>query len=409
MTTRDPAAPVPAPSHVEPATSTTDATGSTDSTGALPWARHLRSTLAALTVYDLPPADPAHARMHANECPEPWPDEVMAALGEVVRGIELGRYPDTSGRRLRAVLGRRHGCDPDRVVLGNGSDEVIGLLLQALSSPGSTPGVVVTPSPTFFMYGHIARVLGMEVREVLLQGDLELPEAALDDALAGASVCFLARPNNPTGSLWSAERIRRLVAEHPDVVFVIDEAYAAYAPPGSSLWDPASPSNQAYMSTLSKVGLAALRVGYCIAHPALASAMNKVRHPYNVSATSLAIAEAVLERFGATQDAMVARALESRARLRSLLGELPGAAVLPSAGNLVLVRLRGDDEAPRLAAHLAARGVLVKDVSLMPRLQRCLRISLGTSAELDRLAEALRAWDADAAAPPHTRATLERA
>lgn len=359
-----------------------------------PWARHLRPTLAELSVYDVPPADPAQARMHANECPEPWPPEVMDALAEVVRGIELGRYPDTSGRRLRAVLGRRHGCDPERVVLGNGSDEIIGLLLQSLSSPGPTPGVVVTPCPTFFMYRHTARVLGMEVREVLLREDLELPDAPLDDALVGASVCFLARPNNPTGSLWSPARIRALVADHPDVVFVIDEAYVAYAPPGSSLWEPEAPSNQVYMTTLSKVGLAALRLGYCIAHPLLARAMNKVRHPYNVSATSLAIAETVLERFGAVQDAMVARALASRSRLRALLAAIPGAEVLPSAGNLVLVRLQGDDEAPRLAAHLAARGVLVKDVSYQPRLHRCLRVSLGTHDELERLDLALQSWDA---------------
>ena len=361
---------------------------------ALPWARHLRPTLAGLSIYDLPPADPAHARLHANECPEPWPPEVMAALGEVVRGLELGRYPDTSGRQLRAALGRRHGCDPDRIVLGNGSDEIIGLLLQALSAPGPKPGVVVVPCPTFFMYGHCAHVLGMELREVLVGEDLELPEAPLDEALAGASVCFLARPNNPTGSLWSAARIRRLVADHPDVVFVIDEAYAAYAPPGSSLWDPAAPSNQVHMGTLSKVGLAALRVGYCIAHPALAEAMNKVRHPYNVSATSLAIAQAVLERFGAVQEAMLARALQGRERLRSLLATIPGANVLPTAGNLVIVRLRADDEAPRLCAHLATHGVLVKDVSHLPRLKRCLRVSVGTDAELARLAEALARWDA---------------
>jgi histidinol-phosphate aminotransferase len=359
---------------------------------SLPWARHLRTTLAALSPYDVPPADPAQARMHANECAEPWPPEVMAALGQVVQSIELGRYPDTSGRSLRTVLGRRHGCDPDRVVLGNGSDEIIALLLQALSSPGPVPGVVVTPTPTFSMYGHTARVLGMEMREVLLDDDLELPGAALDEALVGASVCFLARPNNPTGSLWSAARVRALVADHPDVVFVIDEAYSAYAPPGSSLWDPAAPSNQVYMNTLSKVGLAALRVGYCIAHPTLAQAMNTVRHPYNVSSTSLAIAEAVLERFGAAQEAMVARGRENQARLRTLLAAIPGAVVLPSAGNLVLVRLRGDDEAPRLTAHLAERGVLVKDVSQLPRLQRCLRVSVGTSQDLDRLAAALQAW-----------------
>lgn len=385
MTTRDPAA------QSDPLRSAVDPQSEL---AALPWTRHLRPTLAELSVYDVPPADRAQARMHANECPEPWPPEVMAALAEVVRGLELGRYPDTSGRRLRAVLGRRHGCDPERVVLGNGSDEIIGLLLQSLSSPGPTPGVVVTPCPTFFMYRHTARVLGMEVREVLLREDLELPDGPLDDALVGASVCFLARPNNPTGSLWSTARIRALVADHPDVVFVIDEAYAAYAPPGSSLWDPAAPSNQVYMTTLSKVGLAALRLGYCIVHPVLARAMNKVRHPYNVSATSLAIAETVLERFGAVQDAMVANALTSRTRLRALLAAIPGSEVLPSAGNLVLVRLQGDDEAPRLAAHLAARGVLVKDVSHQPRLHRCLRVSLGTQDELDRLDHALQRWDA---------------
>lgn len=359
---------------------------------SLPWARHLRPTLAALSVYDVPPADPSMARMHANECPEPWPPHVMAALAEVVRGVELGRYPDTSGRRLRAVLARRHGCDPERVVLGNGSDEIIMLLLLTLDARGPGPGVVVTPSPSFVMYGHTARMLGMELREVPLTEDLELPGPALDDALHGAAVCFLARPNNPTGSLWSADRIHALVADHPDVVFVIDEAYGAYAPPGSSLWDPDAPSNQVHMATLSKVGLAALRVGYCIAHPVLALAMNKVRHPYNVSQTSLALAEAVLERFGPEQQAMVARVHENRERLRAVLAAIPGAAVLPSAGNLVLVRLAGDDDPPRLAAHLHARGVLVKDVSRLPRLQRCLRVSVGTRDELDRLADGLRGW-----------------
>lgn len=354
------------------------------------WARHLRPTLAGLAPYDAPPADPTRARMHANECPEPWPEEVMSALGAVVQHVELGRYPDASGRQLRALLAHRHGCDPERVVLGNGSDEIIGLLLTALSSPGARPGVVVTPSPTFFMYGHTARVLGMEVREVLLDEGLELPEPALDEALVGASVCLLARPNNPTGSLWSAATIARMVAAHPDVVFVIDEAYGAYAPPGTSLWDPAGPSNQVHMSTLSKVGLAALRVGYCIAHPTLARAMNIVRHPYNVSATSLAIAQAVLERFGAAQDAMIARTVGNRDVLREILAGVAGATVLPSAGNLVLVRLRGPTDAPQLAAHLAAAGVLVKDVSHLPRLERCLRVSVGTDAELERLREALR-------------------
>ncbi|MEM7155993.1 MAG: histidinol-phosphate transaminase [Myxococcota bacterium] len=366
-------------------------------TNDLPWASHLRSTLGALSIYDVAPADASKARLHANECPEPWPAEVMEAAGQRLAELELGRYPDTSGRRLRALLGRRHGCDPERVVLGNGSDEIIFLLLMALSSP-ERPGVIVTPAPTFVMYGHTAKVLGMELREVLLTEDLELPGAELDEALRGATICFFARPNNPTGNLWDEARIRRLIADHPDVIFVIDEAYTAYAPEGSSMWSPDGPSNQVHMGTLSKVGLAALRLGYCIAHPALAHAMNTVRHPYNVSQTSLSLAELVLDRFDDAQKAMVARARDNRARLAEILGRIPGAEVLPSAANLVLVRLAEDGHAPALRAYLAEHGVLVKDVSGQPRLQRCLRVSVGTEPELQRLARALDGWKGPAAA-----------
>ncbi|MCH9681749.1 MAG: aminotransferase class I/II-fold pyridoxal phosphate-dependent enzyme [Deltaproteobacteria bacterium] len=356
------------------------------------WASNLRSTLGALSIYDVPPADASAARMHANECPEPWPDAVMDALADVVRGVELGRYPDTSGRSLRALLAKQHGCSADRIVLGNGSDEIIALLLMALSSPGAAPGVVVTPAPTFVMYAHTARVLGMTMREVPLTPELALDESGLDAALTGATIAFFARPNNPTGGLWDADVIRRLIARHPAVVFVIDEAYVAYAPAESSMWDPDGPDNQVHMATLSKVGLAALRIGYGIAHPQLARAMNTVRHPYNVSQTSLALAEAVLGRFGDVQAAMVDRARDNRARLAEVLGAIAGAVVLPSAGNMVLVRLAGEDEAPRLRGHLAAAGVLVKDVSKLPRLERCLRVSVGTTAELDRLAGTLADW-----------------
>lgn len=352
------------------------------------WLRHLRPSLAEVSVYDVPPAH-AEARLHANECPEPWPAEVMDALAEVVRGIELCRYPDTSGRELRAILGERHGCDPDRIVLGNGSDEVIALLLTALS--GEQGGKVVVPTPTFVMYGHTARVLGLRVVEVPLDLRFSLRRGAMHEALQGAALCFLARPNNPTGSLWDADVVHELIAAHPDVVFVIDEAYGAYAP-GSSLWSQDAPHNQVHMTTLSKVGLAALRVGYCIAHPELAAALNKVRHPYNVSRTSLALAEAVLTQFGDVQAEMIQRTIVGRGRLAQMLAELPGAEVFPSAGNLVLVRLARADEPRRLVEFLADRGVLVKDLSRVPALEGCVRVSVGTTAELDRLDDALAAW-----------------
>jgi histidinol-phosphate aminotransferase len=272
-------------------------------------------------------------------------------------------------------------------VLVNGSDEIISVILTALSGG---PGHMVIPVPTFVMYGHSARVLSVPVREVSLDGDLRLDAAAMRKALPGAAVCFLARPNNPTSSLWDAGLIGGLIEEFPSTVFVIDEAYAAYSP-GRSLWGPRNPVNQVHMSTLSKVGLAAIRVGYCIADPALAHAMNKVRHPYNVSATSLAIAETILTRFGDVQDRMIARTLESRTRLAARLAQISDAHVFPAHGNMVLVRLDPPGRASALCRSLAAHGVLVKDVSKISGLDGCLRISAGTVEEHETLARALDA------------------
>lgn len=354
------------------------------------WTRHLRPALAGLEIYDAPLA-PARARLHVNECPEPWPPEVMDELGRRLRAIEFGRYPDSSGRGLREILAKKHGCDPDAIVLGSGSDEVISLLITALAGRPSEPSFLVIPSPTFVMYAHSARCLGVGVLEVPLTEDLQLDEALMNEALGvatGAALCFLARPNNPTSSLWDAAVIDRLIAAHPGTMFVIDEAYTFYAP-GTSLWRTDLPPNVTYMSTLSKVGLAALRVGYCIAPPALARAANVVRHPYNVSTTSLVFAETILSGFSAIQDALVARTLVNRDRLVAILGRLPGAHVFPAHANIVLVRLDPAEEAPRLAQALAGRGILVKDASGIPRLTGCLRVSVGSSAELDLLEAAL--------------------
>ncbi len=362
-----------------------------DATASQPaWASSLRPTLRDVTIYDVPPAE-APIRLHANECAELWPPAVAERLGQVVRQIELSRYPDTSGRRLRAVLAERHGCTPDRIVLGNGSDEVIALLLTALGGPPQQTPVLVVPTPTFVMYAHTARVLGFEVREVPVDAELKLDTAAMERALQGATVCFIARPNNPTGVLWDAATIRRWVQRFPKVVFVVDEAYCDYAP-GESLWGAEQPDNQVHMTTLSKVGMAALRVGYCIAHPVLCRALNKVRHPYNISATSLALATTVLTEFAEAQQAMVAATLEARASLAAMLRELPEATVFDSHANFVLVRLGPSDRAVGLRAFLAKRGILVKDVSKLPGLSGCLRVGAGTKSELARVHDALRAW-----------------
>jgi histidinol-phosphate aminotransferase len=363
----------------------------TMTTAAPPWIRHLRPSLAGLDEYDIAPV-PARARLAANECAEPWPAEVMAAVAKRVQEVELGRYPDTSGRALRGLIAARHNVEPGAVVLGNGSDEIIGFLLSALGGRPSEPSFMVIPSPTFQMFGHSARVRGIGVLEVPLTEDLQLDENLMHEALdvaLGAALCFLARPNNPTSSLWDAQVVARLIERHPGTVFVIDEAYIRYAP-GASLWRGDLPHNVVYMSTLSKIGLAGLRIGYCIAPPPLRHPLNVVRNPYNVSATSLAVAELILTKFAGVQQQMIDRVIAARKRLVGILGKIPKAHVFPAHANFAVVRLDPPEEAPRVAAELAKRGILVKDASSLPRLAGCLRIGVGTDHELDLLDKALK-------------------
>lgn len=350
------------------------------------WQRNLNPALSSLTAYDAPPVDPSMARLNANECPEAWPPEAMEKIASAVRRIELGRYPDVSGRELRRLLAEQHGCTPEQIVLGSGSDELITMLLLTLS--GSTNPLVL-PTPTFVMYEHAAAIVGMRVRKAQLNAEFQLDEPTMRQALADATICFFARPNNPTGTLWDGQLIKRLIADFRDTIFVVDEAYGAYEP-GCSLYDPGVPANYVHMQTFSKIGGAAIRLGYCIATPELALALNKVRHPYNISATTLAIAETMLTELQPTMDAMVQRAISRRRGLASLLSTVGH--VFPSSANLVLARLR-DTNATELTQFLAQNGVLIKDMSRShPSLANCIRVSLGTDEELDRLEAGLRAF-----------------
>jgi len=357
------------------------------------WERHLRPALRDMRPYHVP-LQPTRARLHANECPEPWPPAVMDALADLVRGLELGRYPDHAPERLRRCLAARHRVDPERVIVGDGSDEVIAILLTALAGPPERPSTVLVPSPTFVMYGHSARVLGLPVAHVPLTPALELDPAAMRAALRerAPGLCFLARPNNPTSSLWDGDLILALIAEHPATIFVVDEAYIDYAP-GASLWADDRPANFVLMGTLSKVGLAGLRVGYCVAPRPLADALECVRHPYNIPETSAVLAEAILTRFAADQRAMIDRTIAGRARLVEILRRLPGAALFPAHANLVVARLDPPGAATRLTRHLAERGILIKDLSRLPLLDGCVRVSVGTAAELDLLEETLAELD----------------
>ncbi len=354
------------------------------------WRGSLRPQLAALSVYDPPdlaPADPSiRARLHANESPFDWPDALRERFAEIARNLEYQRYPSATGRAVRELFAAEFQVEADRVVVGNGSDEVISLLLTALS--GSAAPRLVIPTPTFVMYAHSAQVLGYAVTPVALDDDFQLRPDAMDEALGSATICFLARPNNPTSSLWDADVIEWLTRRHPDTIIVVDEAYGAYAP-GTTMYRRDLPSNRVHMSTLSKVGLASLRLGYAVADSELALALHKVRHPYNISSYSLAVAQEILLHHRASLTDLATRGIRARERLEKLLMGIPGARVFPAHGNMVLARLAPDEEAVRLVTRLQSQGILIKNLHGTPQLEGCIRVSIGTDAELDALDAAL--------------------
>jgi histidinol-phosphate aminotransferase len=353
------------------------------------WQKFLRPSLAAMAAYDVPPSE-APTQMHANERAQPWSAAAREAVAQAVAGLSLERYPDTSGRKLRARLADQHGVSPDRVVLGVGSDEIITLLAQALS--GARPSAMLIPNPSFVMYEHAAVLAGLEPRTVELDENFELDESAMRRALdpGDVSLCFLARPNNPTSSLWDARLIESLIQDHPQTVFVVDEAYAAYSP-RASMWRADRPSNYVHMSTLSKVGLAGLRLGFCVASSELAHELNKIRHPYNIPSTTLVIAEVILRDFAEELEEAILTSRQCRDELVRLFARITGVHVFPAYGNMLLARCASPEAARKLCADLAEHGVLIKYAGGWPRLRDCVRASVGTKEDLSRAEQALLA------------------
>lgn len=354
-------------------------------------AQLLRPELAELRAYV--PAEPAGitVRLDANEAPAPRTGAVREAITAALAGLAFERYPDVRAERLRAQLAARTGTDARELVVGSGSDEVIAMLLSALSRPrpGKTAAWALTVTPTFVMYRHTARVHGLDVREVPLDDawDLDVPGllAAIDETRP--NVVFIASPNNPTGNAMTEARLVRVIEAASDAVVVIDEAYVDYAD-GSLRGLRARYPQLAVLRTLSKIGLAALRVGWVEADAELVAELEKVRQPYNVSATSQAAAAAVLEHAWHEVERDVALVKAERERVARAIGAMGGFAVTPSRANFLWVH--SERPAKGLWEALAREGILVRSFDAAGgRLASQLRITVGTPDENDRLLAAL--------------------
>lgn len=349
--------------------------------------------LAALSAYHTPP-EPAPIKLDANESPWPWPRAARLRLAEAMAELPLHRYPDGAATELRAALAARLGAAPDELVLGAGSDEVIGILLAAFDRPrpGAARPTVVFPTPTFVMYPITSRVHGFEPIEVPLDPSFALDAEATCAAIARhrPNLVFLATPNNPTGNAFDEGALRRVVEAAPDALVVIDEAYAPFAGKTFHAWVDRYP-HVGVMSTLSKVGLAGLRVGWIRMHPALAREAEKARPPYNLSLPAQRAAALCLTELASVLDETVARIVEARDALGARLAAIEGVKVVPSSANFFLVEV---PDAAAWSARLLERGIQVRHFAKAPRLARHLRITVGTPDENARLLEALEALSA---------------
>ncbi len=376
-------------------------TTSTDSTVNALIQRRIRQDVLGMHAYAIQDSK-GMVKLDAMENPHRLPAELQEALGRRLGALALNRYPDGRVNDLRQALaayaGMPEGFD---IMLGNGSDELISLLAMACDvpvAPGQSKPAILAPLPGFVMYAMSAQLQGLDFVGVPLTPDFELDVPAMVQAITETqpAIVYLAYPNNPTANLWAEADMVRVVAaaQAAGSIVAIDEAYQPFS--SRTYLDviranPAANAHVLLMRTMSKFGLAGVRIGYMVGPKALIAQVDKVRPPYNISVLNYECALFALEN----KEAFAAQAREICAQRATLLGALralPGVKAWNSDANMVLIRIAGGgDAAQKVFDGLKARGVLVKNVSKMhPLLAQCLRLTVGTATENAQLLQALQ-------------------
>lgn len=361
--------------------------------------RWIRPEIQALTAYHVP--DPGKLiKLDAMENPYRWPDALIDEWLEIMRCVELNRYPDPGAGALTARL-KQSMQVPDgmQVVLGNGSDELIQMLALAVAGKHR---VILSPEPTFVMYRMIAAFAGMQYRGVPLADDFSLDVEGMLAAIAQhqPAIVFLAYPNNPTGTLFSATVVEAVIKAAPGLV-VVDEAYAPFTD-ASFMARLGEFPNLLVLRTVSKMGLAGLRLGVLAGPADWLGEIDKVRLPYNINVLTQASALFALEH-KTILDEQTEQIRRDRAQLFMALAAIEGIAPFPSEANFILFRAPSG-RAGAVFESLKSQGVLIKNLSTAgERLQDCLRVTVGTPEENTAFLAALRNALAGAAPASFTR------
>lgn len=348
----------------------------------------LRPELAELRAYQIPPVQVA-VKLDANENPYQLSAAARAELGVELAKVELNRYPDPRATRVRELLAEQLHVSVEQILVGNGVDEIISLVATAFARPLDEGGkaAVLYPWPSFVMFRITSRAHGLRTIEVPLDERWQL---SVDKTLAAIEaedpgVILLPTPNNPTGNKLDAEAMRAVIETSPGRLTIIDEAYYDFSRATLLPLVNAFPG-VAVFRTLSKMGLAGLRVGALIGRPELIAEIDKVRQPYNLNSLSQRAAELALTRFKDELAAQAARIVQDREKLRTALAGMKGVTVYPSDANFLLLRLA---DASAVWQRLVDAGVLVRNLDAPGPLAGCLRVTVGTPDENQRFLDAL--------------------
>ena len=341
----------------------------------------VRPEILALKAYPVPSSE-GMVKLDAMENPYTLPQNLRRELAAVLARVDVNRYPTPSPQKLREAIAKRMSVPAGmEVLLGNGSDELIAMLITALARPGAA---LMYPSPTFVMYSMGATFSGMRAVAVPLRDDFSLDTDAFIARMQAEkpALVFIAYPNNPTGVLYPENDLTRILEAAPGLV-VIDEAYHVFA--GKSFVPRlAEFDNLVVIRTVSKLGLAGIRLGYLVGRPEWVAQLDKVRPPYNVSVLTQAAALFMLERLEVLEE-QAARIRADRAQLGASLKALQGVTVFPSEANFFLIRV---PDADRAYQALKQQNVLVRNLN--PGIRNCLRVTVGTPDENRILLSALK-------------------
>lgn len=344
----------------------------------------IREEVRALAAYHVADSR-GMVKLDAMENPYGLPADLCAEIGELAAAAGLNRYPDPAAALLKSRLSETMKV-PERMelLLGNGSDELIQILALAVHRPGA---VLMSVEPSFVMFRMVATFTGMRYVGVPLTASFELDAERMLAAIEEhqPALTFIAYPNNPTGNLFDAQAMHAVIEASPGLV-VVDEAYQVFAQK-SFLPELVRYPNLLVMRTLSKLGLAGLRLGMLIGPANWLRELDKLRLPYNVNVLTQTLAAHVLAR----EDLLQAQAraiLDERTRLMAALTALPALTAYPSAANFILFRV---PHASAVFAGLQSRGVLIKNLNgSHPSLADCLRVTVGTAEENARFLSALQ-------------------